>query len=63
MMTAQTEPQPVSRHEMIWNEAGMFARDLIAPQWIDKNWQDLPEKVREQFVALISEDIPREAFL
>jgi hypothetical protein len=47
------------KHEMIWNEAQMFARDLIAPEWHDVSFADLPPNVREAFVALISEDVPR----
>jgi len=41
---------------MIWNEALMFASDLIDKKWHSTEWSLLPEKVQEQFVALISED-------
>lgn len=52
----------ITKAEMIWNEANMFARDIISPAWIDIAWSDLPEKVQNQFIAIISEDIPRGSF-
>lgn len=52
----------ISKVEMVWNEVQMFGRDLISPKWLDKNFDELPKNVREQFTALVSEDIPRGAF-
>ena len=49
----------ISKTEMIWNEAQMYARDLISDAWLGIGWDDLPERIQEQFAALVSEDIPR----
>ena len=55
-------PNKISKVEMVWNEAQMFARELISEKWLDKNFSDLPDDVRRQFENLVSEDIPRAAF-
>ena len=52
----------ITREEMIWNEAQMFAHNLLAKDWSGWDWADLPRDVREQFTALISADIPRAAY-
>ena len=49
-----SEPTKV---EMIWNEANMFARDIITSAWIDVPWNDLPKNVQEQFTSLVSGDV------
>jgi hypothetical protein len=46
--------------EMIWNEAQMFAPDLISDAWKGLNWSELPDNVQDQFRALVSEEIKHE---
>ena len=49
----------ITKAEMIWNEAQMFAPDLFSGAWLGLNWDELPQKIQQQFTALVSQDIPR----
>jgi hypothetical protein len=44
----------ISYEEQVWNEAQMFARDVLGRDWRDVNWKDVPITVKQQFTRLIA---------
>lgn len=53
----------ISKVEMVWNEAQMFAKDIISDAWRGIPWDDLPPDVQDQFAFLVTSDVPISEFL